>query len=236
MYEEDFARVYDDIYRRHKDYAGEAARIRELALERNPGAADLLDVGCGTGEHLALLRDDFAVTGVDLSAPMVRVAEAKLPGVPVHEGDMRTFGLDRSFDVICSMYSSVGYLETLDGLFAALKNMAHHLRPGGVLIIEPWILRDSWNGGDLVEASFENEGGKVVRMGRWTTRAGRSHVEMHYLVTSGDDPVRHFVDEQELSLFSKDEYEEAFRAAGCSVEYLPDGYVDRGVFVGVRQP
>jgi SAM-dependent methyltransferase len=234
MYEEDFAHVYDGIYRRHKNYAGEADRIRELALEYRPEASSLLDVGCGTGEHLAHLRRHFDVAGVDLASSMIRIASAKLPGVPLLQDDMRTFGLDRTFDVVCSMYSSVGYLASADDLFTAVKNMAHHLRPGGVLIVEPWILREDWNGGDLVEAGFENEGGKVVRMGRWTTRDGRSHVEMHYLVATGSDPVRHFVDEQELSLFSREEYETAFRSAGCAVEYRPDGYADRGVFIGVR--
>ncbi|MEU6633936.1 class I SAM-dependent methyltransferase [Streptomyces parvus] len=235
VYEEDFARVYDDIYRRHKNYAGEADRIRELALEYRPDASSLLDVGCGTGEHLARLRQHFDVAGVDLAPPMIRIATAKLPGVPLLQDDMRTFSLDRTFDVVCSMYSSVGYLATADDLSTAVKNMTGHLRPGGVLIVEPWILREDWNGGDLVQADFENEEGKVVRMGRWTTRNGRSRVEMHYLVATDSGPVGHFVDEQELSLFSREEYEAAFRSAGCAVEYRPDGYADRGIFVGVRQ-
>lgn len=236
MYDEAFAGVYDEIYLGHKDYAREARRVRELARERCPGAATLLDVGCGTGAHLAHLRADFDCAGVDLAEPMVRLARAKLgDAVPVHRADMRSFALDRRFDVVCCLYSAVGYLGGPGDLRAAVRTMARHLVPGGVLVVEPWILAEQWNGGDLVDARFTAGGTRVCRMGRWRTRGGRSVVEMHYLVGDGDG-VRHFVDHQELSLFGRAEYEGAFTAAGCTVEHLPDAYADRGVFLGVRLP
>ncbi len=234
MYDAEFAEVYDEIYLNHKDYAEESRRIRELALDRFPAAATLLDVGCGTGEHLTYLRKDFDTVGIDIAEPMVNVAREKLGDVPVHVGDMRDFDLGATFDVICCMYSAVGYLADLAGYVAAVRTMAAHLVPGGVLIVEPWILRENWNGGQLIQATFESNGNLISRMGKWTTREGRSFIEMHYLVGS-PSRVRHFVDLQELSLFSREEYETAFVEAGCSVEFLPDAYADRGVFVGVRQ-
>ncbi len=237
MYDEAFAAVYDAIYLSHRDYAEESRRIRVLARERAPGAATLLDVGCGTGAHLAHLRADFTCAGVDVAEPMVRIAREKLGDVPVHHGDMRTFDLGRRFDVVCCLYSSVGYLRTAGDYATAVRAMARHLTPGGVLVVEPWILREDWNGGDLVHARFDCGDTVVSRMGRWSTRpsdAGAcSVVEMHYLVDDGSG-VRHFVDVQELGLFARAEYEAAFTDAGCTVEYLPDGYADRGVFVGVR--
>ncbi|WP_158883413.1 class I SAM-dependent methyltransferase [Amycolatopsis anabasis] len=233
MYDQDFAEIYDDVYRRHRNYPREAAHTKELALAHCPAAASLLDVGCGTGEHLKYLREDFEVAGVDLAEPMVEIARRKLGDVPVHQGDMRTFDLGRTFDVVCSVYSPVGYLRSADDLCTAVLRMAAHLSPGGVLIVEPWILRENWNGGDLATATFEVNGRRVVRMGKWKTRDDQSYVEMHYLV--GDsETVRHFVDRQDLTLFSREQYEKAFIGAGCSVEFLEQGYGDRGVFVGTR--
>ncbi|MFI9203881.1 class I SAM-dependent methyltransferase [Streptomyces sp. NPDC053048] len=238
MYESDFAAVYDDICRTQRDYAAQAARTLDLVRARRPDAASLLDVGCGTGEELVHLREHFEVTGVDLSEPMVRVARAKLEGVEVHRADMLAFDLGRTFDVVGSFYSAVGYLADTAELGAAVRNMAAHLVPGGILVVEPFFLPERWNGGDLVDTVFEAGGRRIARMGKWHTEEGRCHVAMHYLVgdparESGE--VRHFVDRQTLTLFGREDYERAFTDAGCTVEFLPDGYLDRGVFIGVRR-
>jgi len=233
VYDEKFADVYDDVYRCHMDYELLARRIRELALESSPAATSLLDVACGTGEHLAHLREHFTVTGMDLAEPMLRVAREKLPDVPLSQGDMRTFDLGAKFDVITCMYASVAYLDDLDDLHAAARAMAAHLAPGGVMVVEPWVFREDWDGGHLVDATFRAPTRTVTRMGRWTTRDGRSHVDMHYLVGE-DGGVRHFTDVQSLKLFSRAEYEGAFEAAGCKARYLPNAYADRQVFLATR--
>jgi ubiquinone/menaquinone biosynthesis C-methylase UbiE len=45
-----------------KDYAQEAARLRELiAVHKRTNGSTLLDVACGTGQHLLFLHADFAV-------------------------------------------------------------------------------------------------------------------------------------------------------------------------------
>ncbi|MER5263838.1 class I SAM-dependent methyltransferase [Actinosynnema sp. NPDC002837] len=238
MYDAEFADAYDAIYQAHKDYRAEADVIRGLVLDRCPHATTLLDLGCGTGSHLVHLAEQFDVVGVDLSAAMVEHARAKLPDVPIHCGDMRDVALDREFDAVCSMYSSVGYLPGLAGLRAAAENMVRHLSPKGVLVVEPWILAEHWNGGELVTATFEHNGVVVSRMGRWKTVKARSVVEMHYLVSGADgDNIRYFTDRQSLGLYTRAEYEAAFADAGCPVEYVEGGgHAARGLFVGTRTP
>ncbi|WP_341720721.1 methyltransferase domain-containing protein [Micromonospora sp. FIMYZ51] len=231
MYDQQLAEVYDRVYCALSDYAENAELIRDLANRHGDRPTTLLDVGCGTGEHLRHLRKSFTCTGIDLSAPMLEVARTKLDDVPLHEADMRTFDLGRRFDVVCSMYSSIAYLGGLDDLRAAAARLVAHLAPGGVLMVEPWILRERWDGGRLASARFEHSGMVISRMGRWHTREGRSLVDMHYLV-SEPHGVRHFVDHQDLALFSQAEYEEAFAAAGCPVRMLEAGRADRGLFLG----
>lgn len=67
-----------------------------------------------------------------------------MPNIPLHEADMRTFDLGRTFDVVTCLFSSIGYFTELDDMQAAIGNMASHLAPGGVLIVEPWIHPDGW--------------------------------------------------------------------------------------------
>lgn len=234
MYEQDFAEVYDVVCRAQRDYADQAVRTRELLLSLHPGARTLLDVGCGTGEGMVHLREDFEITGVDLSPPMVEAARKKLPDLPVHQGDMRDFRLGRAYDAVCCMYSSIGYLEDEEELEAAARTLVGHLAPGGVLLVEPWFLPEQWNGGDLVSGGIDAEGLRISRMGRWRTVGDHCSVEMHYLVAD-DSGVRHFVDRQTLTLFPREAYERAFARAGVEVSYTADGYLDRGLFVGRRE-
>ncbi|MFI6033549.1 class I SAM-dependent DNA methyltransferase [Streptomyces sp. NPDC051315] len=234
MYDDQFAEVYDRVYCALYDYAEHAELIGDLARRHVSDPVTLLDVGCGTGEHLRYLAKQFSVTGVDLSGSMVRVARRKLGNVAVHQADMRKFDLGRTFDVVCSMYSSIGYLGGPEELRAAISRMAAHVAPGGVLIVEPWILRERWNGGVLAHATVEHEGVTISRMGHWRTEGARSQVDMHYLV-SEPDGVRHFVDHQDLALYSLEEYKNAFALAGFQASLLPAGRADRGVFVAVAR-
>ena len=106
-----------------------------------PRAETLLDVACGTGHHMELLREWFTVEGVDLEPGLLEVARSRLPGVPLHLGDMRTFNLGRQFDVVTCLFSSIGYMQTPEDLLHALVNMAGHLAPDGVMLVEPWLSR-----------------------------------------------------------------------------------------------
>ncbi|MDT0268062.1 class I SAM-dependent methyltransferase [Streptomyces sp. DSM 44915] len=236
MYDAQFAAVYDHIYRTLNDYSELAQMVVDLAVEHgaNTGGS-LLDVGCGTGEHLRYLRKDFDVVGIDLSQPMVDLAREKQPDLEIHQGDMCDFDLGRTFDVICSMFSSIGYLSTVEQLNDAVASMARHLAPGGVLVVEPWVVRERWTGGQLAHLTVERDDLVLQRMGQWHTEGPISKVDMHYLL-SGPDGVRHFVNEQRLRLYSLDEYQEAFRLAGLNGRLLLDrGKADRGVFVATRE-
>lgn len=230
MYGPRLAEVYDAIYvhGKAKDYAAEAAALTGLIRARCPAAASMLDVACGTGEHLIHLRDRFArVAGVELSEPMRRVAAAKLPQVPVHAGDMRTFDLGSTFDAVTCLFSSMGYLRDLDELHAATGRMAAHLNPSGVLVIEPWFTPEQWRDGHISHTVAQLEGRTVVRMG-FSSRSGRrtSHMHMHYLVGEPDTGIRHFVDEHVMTLFTTDEYEHALAAAGLTGIGWEGGWVE----------
>lgn len=174
-YEQDLADVYDTIYRHGqvKDYPAEAAELTALIRTRNPRAASLLDVACGTGAHLAHLRNSFdPVAGVELSDAMRRIATARLPEVPIHHGDMREFALGVRFDAVTCLFSAIGYVRGDDELRAAVGRMAAHLNPGGVLVIEPWFTPDQWLDGHIGHTVAQVDDRTVVRMS-FSSRAER---------------------------------------------------------------
>jgi predicted TPR repeat methyltransferase len=230
LYGPEFAAVYDLVYGSRKDYAAEAATIRDVVLARVPDARSLLDVGCGTAEHLRHWSSRFAVAGVEASDGMVAAARRKLPDVRIEHADMRTFELRDRFDVVCSMYGAVGYLGGLDDLHAALTRMAAHA--GGLVLFEPWIFREDWTGHLAVDDLTVRGDQRLARMGNWVTDGASVSIELHYLHGDGES-VRHFVDRQQLTLFTRDEYSSVAKDVLSDVEFIADSPSGRGMFVGV---
>ena len=229
------AHLYDLIYG-FKDYEQEARDLVTAIRERNPGAASLLDVACGTGEHLRLVRPAFAhVEGVDVEPDMLAVARAKLPDVAFTEADMRTFDLGRTFDAVTCLFSSVGYVVDIGELRAAVARMAAHLAPGGVLVIDGWIRPDAWRPAGNVMAQCESdEETAVARVVRSRRDGDRTHLEMRYLVATRDgfDAIE---ETHVLTLFGDQDYRSAFEAAGLDPEVLPGPMgPDRDRYLAVR--
>lgn len=225
------ARWYDTIYG-FKDYAAEAESVRALVTEARPGARRLLDVACGTGEHLRHLQAFFEVEGIDASPDMLAVAREKLPGVPLHPADMRTFDLGRTFDAAICMFSAVGHLADEAELVAAVRGIARHLEPGGVFLLEPWLTPEAYTPGKVHGLFVDNPDVKLARI-NVSQLSGRTSVfDMHHLVGTPDG-VEHFVEHLELTLFPLDSYREALAAAGMSVRFDPNGPTGRGLFIGV---
>lgn len=235
MYGQELAKVYEIFYRsRGKDWASEAEDVVRLIRARRPEAASVLDVACGTGAHLATFDERFErAEGLEIAAPMLELARRRLPGVPLHAGDMRDFSLGRTFDAVVCMFCSIGYLGTVEEMRAAVSSMAAHLPSGGVLVIEPWWFPDDHVEGYVAGDLGRENGLTVARISHSTLQGRATRMEVRFLV--GDvSGIREFTEIDVLTLFTKEEYTEAFAAAGCSVEYLPGAPTGRGLFVGVR--
>jgi len=136
-----FAAVYDQMYAtRGKDYAAEASRIESLIRAQYPHARTLLDLACGTGEHLRHFRRTFEVEGLDSSRAMLDIASAKLPGVRFHESDLVDADPGKRFDVITWLFSSIGYLPDTPTVGRAVNTLADLLTESGMLAIETAVL------------------------------------------------------------------------------------------------
>ena len=161
------AEFYDLIYSTFKDYASEAARIASLLRECHPSCRTILDVACGTGEHARLLAGHgFAVDGIDLDPAFVRIASRKHPAGRFFEADMSDFHLGRRYDAVLCLFSSMGYLRSLDRVARALTCVREHMAPGGVLIVEPWFAPGELRTDRVVRNTAEADGIRVTRTSR----------------------------------------------------------------------
>jgi SAM-dependent methyltransferase len=228
------AAFYDALYH-FKDYPAASAKLRGLMQRANPSAVTLLDVGCGTGKHLEHLRQWFRVEGMDLNPDLLAVAHERCPDVPLHQGDMVNFSLERRFDIVTCLFSALAYVRTVDRMYAAVANMARHLNPGGVLIIEPWFSPERlWTG--HITANFVDQPDLKIAWMYTTVLEDRVTVlDIHYMVGTPRS-VDSFTERHELGVFTDAGYSDALRQSGMTVEHDPIGLFARGLFVGVRHP
>lgn len=225
------AEFYDLIYATFKNYEAEAAQIASLLRQRHPRCRTVLDVACGTGEHARLLAaEGFVVDGVDLDTAFVDIARRKHPAGRFFSADMCEFRLPHRYDAVTCLFSSIGYLRTLDRVAAALTRFREHLTPGGVIVVEPWLAPDALERYRGSRNSAEAEGVRVTRVSRVETEGRFSRLIFDYEITDGTG-TRHASEVHELGLFTTPEMLDVFRSAGLDADYDPKGLTDRGLYV-----
>ncbi|MFF8982764.1 class I SAM-dependent DNA methyltransferase [Streptomyces globisporus] len=229
--------IYDAIYDgRGKDYRAESEAVTRHIRDRHPGAASLLDVGCGTGGHLRHFAEDFThVEGVDLTEGMLAVARRTLPHIPVHYGDMRSFERGRRYDAVVSLFCAIGNLLGQDELDSAIAEFERHLEPGGVVVVEPWWFPENFTP-DHVGSSLTTGDGRTIARVSHSVRESESasRMDIHYLVAEPGKGVRHFSDTHVNSLYSYEQFDQAFSKAGLSMEHVAGDYPGNGLFIGVK--
>ncbi|MGZ3527376.1 MAG: class I SAM-dependent DNA methyltransferase [Vulcanimicrobiaceae bacterium] len=227
------AKYFDALYRAlGKEYPGEAARIKQLIAEHKRSEGNtLLDVACGTGMHIAHLRDQFECEGLDVDRNLLAIAGERNPGVPMHLADMISFNLSKRYDVITCLFSSIGYVPNVGRLEQTLQTFARHLRPGGVVLLEPWVAPEQWTDGHLNALFVDEPDLKIARMNVSRRDGNVAVLHFHYMVASRDG-IRTFTEPHRLTLFTRAEYEAAFRKARLTVTFDEPGLMGRGLYVG----
>lgn len=110
-------------------------RLIAWALARYfPRAANLLEVGCGTGFVLTGLRERFPnleLVGSELYPEGLEIAQRRLPGVPLYQMDARRIPFEEAFDVVVAL----DVLEHIGDDDVALGQLAQAARRGGGVIV-----------------------------------------------------------------------------------------------------
>jgi len=236
MLYKELAEYYDLIYS-WKNYKEEVSILKKIITKSKKSKGKrLLDVACGTGQHLRYLKSAFSCTGIDLNKGIVNVAKRKLRGVDFRTGDMLTFNLKQKYDVIICLFSSIGYVKTYQNLKRVIENLARHLVSGGVLIIEPWFTQRTFTAGKPFMTIYDGKDIKIARLEISKIKNNISVLDMHYLIAEKHKPIRHFADRHEVGLFETKRTLAYMKQAKLKVKFLKKGLREsRGLFIGIKK-
>ncbi|MCE5235031.1 MAG: class I SAM-dependent methyltransferase [Clostridiaceae bacterium] len=136
QYDDRFARVYDALMA-DVDYALWADYLASFL----PRGASVAECACGTGElTLRLKRMGYEVTGMDISAEMLRVASEKARAaglkIPFVQQDMRVLSLHKRADAVICACDGVNYLASMDAVRRFFKSACKALKDGGTLLFD----------------------------------------------------------------------------------------------------
>jgi len=226
---------YDALYVNDREYAPKAAKVKELLTRHGaPPRADLLVLACGTGGHIPYFKDDYSVSGMDLSEDMLALAREKFPGIRFHLGNLIDFELNKDFDALICLYGSIGFVRTVDNLRASLKRIAAHLRPDGLALITPWSTVEAFQDMLVVDA-IDRPDLKIARMEQVRLKEPKIvEVTFHHLLGKNDGVTYH-KQSMEIGLFSREEYLSAMTGAGLKVvEEYTGADVRGGAYIGKR--
>lgn len=232
----ELAEYYDKIYH-WKNYRKEVRKLKAIIQENKRSLGNsLLDVACGTGEHLRHLRDDFDCTGIDSSEQMLEVARRKLHGVKLFRGDMVDFDLGRKFDVVLCLFSSIGHLRNRKEVADAIANFAKHMEKGGVLVVEPWIRRSDWKDKTVHMQTYDAENLKIARINSGRAEGNFSLIDEGYVIGEAGKGVRFVRDRLKVRFFEPGPTLEAARRAGLTASFTEDSLMpERGLLIATKE-
>ena len=178
--------------------------------------ATMLELGSGGGNSASYLKRHAAMTLVDLAPGMLAVSRKLNPGLEHVEGDMRSVRLGRTFDAVF-IHDAIMYMTTEADLAAALTTACVHLKPGGALLVMPDCVSETYvpnveNGGE------DGEDGRAMRYLIWThppvEGATAFYEDFAMMLRKPDGAVECVHDRHRFGVFSRAQWQEAFRRAG----------------------
>jgi len=133
QFAERYRELNEDAY--NSCFAYSRKRLTDLLDSNLPAQGDglrVLDVGCGTGHHMASIRErGFEVAGIDGSEEMLNQARANNPDSDIRQADVEALPFpDSSFDLIVC----VEVIRYLPSSAQCIREMARVLRPGGICL------------------------------------------------------------------------------------------------------
>jgi SAM-dependent methyltransferase len=135
-----FAYVYDRLME-DAPYDQWIEFIERVTAEYGHSIGRIVDLGCGTGAiSIPLAQKGYQVTGIDLSADMLSIANEKARSLHLNinlvEQDITELSLPEEMDTIVCFCDSLNYVIEEQHIRTVFKRVYNQLRPGGLFLFD----------------------------------------------------------------------------------------------------
>ena len=218
----EFASVYDELmteipYDAYIDIIDVAAG--GIAGKR------VLDIGCGTGLlSVKLAKQGAQVTGIDLSADMLNVAEERARSLSLSmqffEQPMQQLNGFKNFDIAVIAIDSLNYLQNREDVVSTFKHIHSALAVGGKLIFDVHSTFKT----DVIfmEGPFTFDNGRIAYI--WVAEEGEDihsvYSELAFFVKCDIELFRRFDEVHIQRTFPVVEYADMLMDAGFQIERI----------------
>jgi len=207
-----------------EEYGGEAQEFARVLRAAAPGAKTLLELGSGGGHNAFFMKASFRLTLSDLSEQMLAVSRQLNPECEHTTGDMRSLRLQRTFDAVF-IHDAIDYMLTDADLAAAIATAFCHCKPGGVALIVPDALSETFEP-DSDCGGSDAPDGSGVRYLEWSIAppAGTQIGETYYtfLTREANGVVESFTEAHPFGLFARDTFVRLIEEQGFHVQMLTE--------------
>ena len=231
-YSGSFAEYYDYFYF-NKNYENEVEILNKIInnLCKNDKKT-LLDVGCGTGNHIKYFKKDYNCSGIDFFEDMILIAKKKNPNCNFYQADMIDFNLNQKFDIITCLFGSIGYTKNVIDLEKTLKNLYDHLNENGIIIIEPWLEPSNYSSGIPFMSTYDSDDLKISRLNISKKENNLSILYFHTTIAEKNSELKYFDSNHQLGLFTKEDYLKIFLNLNINGFYYDNGLIsNRGLYI-----
>jgi SAM-dependent methyltransferase len=216
-------------------YRREASRfIRVLRKATRPTPRTLLELGSGGGNSASYFKSHFETTLVDISPRMLRVSRHLNPECEHIKADIRRVRLRRQFDAVF-VHDAICHMTTEAELRAVMQTAYVHCRPGGVALLVPDFVRETFAEGTDQGGSDSERGS--VRFLQWIIDPDPTDttyvVDFAILIRDPSGRARVEHDRHVLGLFPRARWLRLLRDAGFKARVVRDTQV-REAFLGRR--
>lgn len=223
-----------------EDYAAEAAMYAPLLRTASRPVVDVLELGSGGGHNAYYLKREHTLTLSDLNPEMLALSRALNPECHHVPGDMRTLRLGRRFDAVF-VHDAVDYMTTEADLLAAITTAEAHLREGGVVLLAPDHVAETYEPATDCGGSDAPDG-RGLRYLEWTWDPDPTDTsittEYAFLLREADGQVASHAETHVGGLFPTRTWMHLLASAGLRAEMVeeePDGdWTPRRFFLGHR--
>ncbi len=179
------ADAYDELYAAIPDTDEAVSCLAGLA-----GPGPVLELGVGTGRlALPLARRGLRVHGMDSSPEMVELLRAKAPegdGIEVVVGDFAETVLGERFTLVVLAINTIFALPDQGAQVRCFRNAAAHLEPGGVFVVEAYVLDPAaLRDGPTVQPRFVDDGHVELQVASYDAATQRMQRTLVHLREGG---------------------------------------------------